>query len=446
MSLQQVNLAGTKSFDEAKKKIMDEIKKRNLENVYYKIELPLIPIIKKIEDRGILIDSDYLKELSKKYHKELSETEEKIFKYVGEKFNINSPKQMADILFKKLNLSQKGVKKTAGGSVSTRESELEKLRGAHPVIEEILIYRELGKALSTFIDNIIPMLDKNGRLHTKLNQTGTTTGRMSSDSPNLQNIPAREGAGLAVRKAFVATPGYKMASFDYSQMEMRVLAWLSGESILIKIFQDGLDVHSAVAARMFGVREEDVTKDMRRKAKVINFGIIYGMGVNALKKNLDSSLAEAQEFHDNYFKKFPKIKDYFEKIKNETRKNGYTTTYFGRRRYLPDIKSPLPYVRSTAERMALNAPLQGTATADIIKMAMKKVDDAIAKTKSGQDGEVHLLMQVHDELLYEIKDDADFEKIVELIKSNMELIAPECPVPLDVNVSVGDNWGELQKV
>ncbi|MFA5987096.1 MAG: DNA polymerase [Candidatus Paceibacterota bacterium] len=434
--------SGVRDFEKSKIKIPEEIKRRGLEKIYYDIELPLIPIIKAAEDRGILVDGEYLKKLSVKFHKETKTLEENIYKIAGQEFNINSTKQLSEILFSKLAIPTKGLKKTPGGVVSTRESELEKIKEAHPIISEILSYRELQKLLTTYIDNIPLMLDGAGRLHAHLNQTGTTTGRMSSDSPNLQNIPAREGIGLEVRRAFVAAPGYKLVSLDYSQIEMRVLAWLSSDPDLIDIFKKGLDVHSAVASRVFGVDEKDVTKDMRRKAKVINFGIIYGMGVNALKKNLGSTMKEAQEFHENYFKKFPKVKEFFDGVKEQVRKLGYTTTFYGRRRYLPDIKSYLPYLRATAERMAMNAPLQGTATADLIKKAMKKVDGALRDV--GLDKNTHLLVQVHDELLYEIKDDKNLDKAVEIIKEGMESIAPECPVPLTVHYSVGNNWGELK--
>ncbi len=431
----------TSSLAEAQKKLLGEIKKNGLEKVYYDIELPLIPIIKRAEDRGILINAQYLKELSVRYHHDLDVLEKKIFSLTENEFNINSPKQLADILFDKLKLSPKGVKKTPGGAVSTKESELEKLKDLHPVIAEILSYRELQKILSTYVDNILTMLDSGGRLHTKLNQTGTTTGRMSSDSPNLQNIPAREGPGVAVRRAFLANPRHKLVSFDYSQIEMRVLAWLSAEPALIEIFKNGQDVHSAVAAKVFGVSEKDVTKDMRRKAKVINFGILYGMGVNALKKNLGGSLQEAKIFHESYFKKFPKVKEYFDKVIENVRTKGYTETFFGRRRYLPEIKSPLPYIRAMAERMAMNAPLQGTATGDMVKLAAIKVDELL--TKNNLISKTHLLVQVHDELLYEIADDKDLEETIKLIKRTMESVAPECPVPVTVNFSVGPNWADL---
>ena len=430
------------TIKKAYEKIVAKLKEQKLEKVFYEIELPIVEVIKKAEERGMLIDKTHLKNLSTKYHKELSAIEQNIWEMAGQEFNINSPKQMAEILFVVLNLPKTGIKKTPGGAISTKESELEKLKGKHEIIDDLLRHRELQKVLSTYIDNLPQMLDAQNRLHTKLNQTGTTTGRISSDSPNLQNIPVKGTLGTEVRKAFLAPPAFKLVSFDYSQVEMRILAWLSKDPNLIEVFNGGKDVHTAVASKVFEVSEDKVTKEMRRQAKVINFGIIYGMGVQALKRNLGSSFADAQKFYDNYFEKFPTIKNYFDEVKSRAREMGYTETYFGRRRYLPDLKSRLPYLRAMAERMAMNAPLQGTATGDIVKLAMSKVDELLKIEKKAD--EVFLLVQVHDELLYEIKDDQNFAETVELIKEKMETVVPECPVPLSVNVSVGKNWGDLQ--
>jgi DNA polymerase-1 len=430
-----------KSFKESVPILLDELKKRNLDKVYFDIELPLVDILKKANRNGILIDPPYFEKLSKKYHQELEVIEKHIWDLAGEEFNINSPKQMGEVLFDKMRLSTKGLKKTAGGARSTRESELVKLRDEHEIIDEILSYRELQKMLSTYIDTIPHMVGDDGRVHAKLHQAGTTTGRFSSSDPNMQNIPNTGDLGKAIRKGFVAEKGYSFVALDYSQIEMRVLAVLSGDEKLQDIFKKGEDVHAAVAAHVFDVAEDDVTKDMRRQAKVINFGIIYGMGVNALKENLGTDRKEAQEFYNNYFEKFPTIADYFETVKALARKVGYSETFFGRRRYFSGMKSSIPYIRAQAERMAMNAPIQGTA-ADIIKIAMQKAEKKVVAEKLEDDARI--LLQIHDELVYEVKD----EKIAEvsaILKDAMES-AVDLGVPLEVTVEVGKNLGEMNKV
>ncbi len=432
--------ARVRTFEEATKVLVDELKKRKLDKVYYDIELPLISILEEVNENGILINAGHFKKLSKKYHKELEKIEQKIWKLAGQEFNINSPKQMGEVLFDTMGLSTKGLKKTAGGARSTRESELIKLKDEHEIIEHILSYRELQKMLSTYIDTIPHMTGDDGRVHAKLHQTGTTTGRMSSTDPNMQNIPARGELGKAIRKGFVAKEGYSFVALDYSQIEMRVLAVLSKDKKLINVFKKGEDIHTAVAAQVFGVKEKDVTKDMRRKAKVINFGIIYGMGVNSLKTALGTDRKEAQEFYNNYFKKFPDISDYFEEVKALARNQGYTETYFGRRRYFGGIKSHIPYIRAAAERMAMNAPIQGTA-ADVIKIAMKKTEDSLKKEKLTEKAKV--LLQIHDELVYEVKDE-DIKEVSELLKKEMEK-AVSLGVPLEVHVSVGKDLGNMKE-
>ena len=427
-------------FESAKNWIFEELSARGLSNVYNDIELPLIPIISEMEKTGIRVDVEYLKKLSEEYHEKTAIYEKNIYEHAGGEFNINSPKQLGDIIFDKMNLTAKGLKKTAGGARSTRESELEKLRGSHPIIDEILNYRELQKLLSTYIDNIPAMVAEDGRLHTTFIQTGTTTGRMSSNNPNLQNIPSTAGYGLAVRNVFVAEDGFLFASLDYSQIEMRVLAALSEDELLTDTFRIGSDIHASVAAHVFGIPEAEVTKDMRRKAKVINFGIIYGMGVTALQKNLGGTRAEAEEFYNNYFEKFPKISSYFEKVKREALRNGYTETLFGRRRYFPGLESHIPYVRAMAERMAMNAPIQGTA-ADIVKFAMIQTHKELEEKNFLHDA--RMLLQVHDELIFEIKEDA-WNTVIPIIQNAMEH-ACAIEVPLTVSVAKGKKWGELMK-
>ncbi|MBI5798691.1 MAG: hypothetical protein HZB10_02055 [Candidatus Yonathbacteria bacterium] len=428
------------NFAEALEYLEAEIGKQGLGGVYKDIELPLISIIDGAQEYGILVDKDHLKKLSKKYHTELDVITTRIYAHAGGEFNMNSPKQLGEILFDKLGLTAKGLKKTEGGARSTRESELVKLKDVHPIIVDILLYRELQKLLSTYIDNLPNLVGEDGRLHTTLNQAGTTTGRMSSSNPNLQNIPVRGEMGSAIRDAFVAQKGSTLLAFDYSQIEMRVLAALSQDEHLMEVFRAGTDVHTSVASRVFRVAEKDVTPEMRRRAKVINFGIVYGMGVNALKDNLGSTRAEAQEFYDNYFLTFPKIAKYFDEVKSHAKKDGFTTTYFGRHRFFAGLKSAVPFIRASAERMAMNAPLQGTA-ADIIKIAMKRAHDGLEKARLLS--KAHLLLQIHDELLYEVEE-GSVEKVRTVVEEAMEH-AVEFPVPITVSFAVGQRFGSMEK-
>lgn len=432
-------------FTKAKEIVFSELDKRGLRKVYEDIEKPIIPIIEKMDTRGVKVDVDFLKDLSKTYHTELSKLEKKIWEYAGVEFNINSPKQLGEILFDKMALTAKGLKKTSGGARSTRESELEKLRDAHPIVPLLFEYRELQKLLSTYIDTIPVLVDKDGRLHAHFLQAGSTTGRMSSQGPNLQNIPIKTELGRAIRKAFIAPKDFVLASLDYSQIELRIAAFLSGDERLIEIFTKGEDVHTAVASEVFEVPLDKVDKEMRRKAKVINFGILYGMGVNALRQNLGEGTdrAEAQKFYNEYFKKFSGLANYLNNTKAEAQRKGYTETFFGRKRYFEGINSKLPFIKAMAERMAINAPIQGT-NADIVKIAMKRIDDYIVSEKMEKD--VYLILQVHDELVYEIREDI-VKKVVAKIKEIMESVID----PKDIkgikavaNFAIGKNWGEMK--
>ncbi|NTV44281.1 MAG: hypothetical protein HGA67_01120 [Candidatus Yonathbacteria bacterium] len=432
--------AGTKNFDTARAKIFRDLEEEGLMSVYRDIELPIIPIIDKAQQYGMLIDKGFLKELSVKYHERLDGLAADIYAEAGREFNVNSPKQLGEVLFDEMGLTTKGLKKTAGGARSTRESELEKLRGEHIIIEKILAYRELQKLLSTYIDTLPEIADADGRVHTTLDQAGTTTGRFSSSAPNLQNIPT-QGDGIIVRDAFIAPPRSVLLAFDYSQIEMRILAVLSEDETLIDAFVRGHDIHASVAAKVFGVPEHEVTKDMRRKAKVINFGIVYGMGVNALRANLGGTFAEARMFYDGYFERFPKVGVYFDTVKASAARDGYTMTLFGRKRHFADLRSHIPYIKASAERAAMNAPIQGTA-ADIIKIAMKRVHDAILAEE--RDDDIKLLLQVHDELVFEVKEGSE-ENAVRVVRHAMETAA-DLPVPLMVNVSKGKRWGSMERI
>lgn len=435
----------TKDLKEARKKIENELDKRKVRLVFEEIEKPIIQIVGEMNRKGVKINKKLLEELSLRYHKELNRLEQEIWKEAGEEFNINSPKVLSDILFNKLSLAGKNQKKTPTGALSTKESELEKLRGKHPIIGFILEYRELAKLLSTYIDAIPPLLDKNSRLHSTFLQAGTTTGRMASNNPNLQNIPNKTPLGQAIRHAFVAETGFKLVSLDYSQIELRITAILSKDKKLIEIFKNGEDVHAGVASRVFKVPLEKVDKNMRSKAKIINFGILFGMGVNALKANLGVDRKEAQDFYNEYFQTFTGLTRYLDKIKVEVEQKGYTETMFGRRRYFPSIKSPLPYVRAQAERMAINAPMQGTE-ADLIKIAMRKIDEYIKSNNRSND--MRLVLQVHDELVYEVEN-SFVNEVAKKFKKLMETVLPEDKtfgVPIIAEVQTGDNWGEMEKI
>jgi DNA polymerase-1 len=346
-----------------------------------------------------------------------------------------------------LGLKIKNAKKTAGGQRSTKESELEKLHDEHPIIPAILRYRELQKLVSTYIDTLPTMVAADGKLHTTFLQTGTTTGRMGSKDPNIQNIPVRTKEGMAIRQAFVASPGYTLVAIDYSQIELRIAAILSQDKNLVEIFKRGEDVHQGVASRVFVVAPEEVTADMRRKAKVINFGILYGMGVNALRQNLgeDTKREEAQAFLNAYFQTFTRLAEYLEDTKTEARKVGYTETFFGRRRHFPGIASSVPFIRAQAERMAINAPIQGTA-ADIVRVAMVAIATMIKKEQLGES--VRMLLQIHDELVFEIKTE-DVTKYTPRLLAEMEQVLDgreTLGVPIKAEVKVGQNWAEMTKL
>ena len=445
-TLEDIYRAGrARKFEEAKETILKEIKEKELTFVYEGIELPLMPVLRAMEKRGVCIDKKFLSSLSKEYHTELDKLAARIYKAAGGEFNINSPKQLGEILFDKLGLKPEKQKKTAGGARSTRESELEKMRTHHPIVADTLSYRELQKLLSTYIDNLPTLLDEHNRVHTTFIQIGAATGRLATKNPGLQNIPIKTELGRAIRHAFIAEKGMMLVAFDYSQIELRIAAWLSGDPGLTQIFIDGRDAHTEVASRVFHVRAEDVSYEQRRRAKVINFGILYGMGVTALQQSLGTTRAEAQEFYNQYFEAFPRLAAYIDEIKTTAAQQGYVTTYFGRRRYFDGIKSPIPFVRAAAERMAINAPMQGTQ-ADIVKLAMVEITKYF-KDQNASDG-AHLLLQVHDELVFEIEE-GRVEALAPKIKGIMENIVPpedRRNIPFLAEGKVGKNWGKMEKL
>ncbi len=437
--------AGTEDFDTAYNHIFKKLKELKLDKLYEEIELPIMPIVKKMENYGILIDKRYFENLSTEYHSELNKLTLKIYKMAGTQFNINSPKQLGEVLFGKMGMKSK--RKGASGSLSTKVSVLEELEEDNPIIKEIMAYRELQKLLSTYIDVIPKMAGEDDRLHAKFLQNGSTTGRFSSQDPNLQNLPIKTGLGKRIRGGFIAPKGYKLCAFDYSQIELRVAAMLSGDKKMTQIFKEKKDIHAGVASFVFGVPIEKVDAEMRRQAKVINFGIIYGMGVTALRKNLGGTREEAQKFYDNYFNQFSGIRDYLEKVKAEARKNSYTETLFGRRRNFPNINSRIPFLKNMAERTATNAPIQGTATADIIKLAIRYAEEDLKK--AGFLEKAHLILQIHDELVYEIEESI-LIKADKIIKEAMEGVLKrsylhyKTDIPLIVHSGSGNNFGEVK--
>lgn len=437
--------ANTKSLAKAHQDIFQQLKDKKLDKVFSEIEKPIMSIVKSMEEYGILIDQEYFYVLSKEYHIELDKLTQKIYSMAGVEFNINSPKQMGEVLFGKMGMKS-SKKKNASGSFSTKVAVLEELQEDNPIIKEILAYRELQKLLSTYIDVIPGKTRPDKRLHARFIQNGTTTGRFSSSDPNLQNLPIKTELGRKIRDGFIASRGHKLSAFDYSQIELRVAAILSGDKKMTQIFKDRKDIHAGVASFVFGVPLDQVDAEMRRKAKVINFGIIYGMGVTALRKNLGGTREEAQTFYNNYFNQFSGVRDYLDKVKVFAERNLYVETLFGRRRYFPNIRSRLPFLKNMAERTATNAPIQGTA-ADIIKLAIRFVSEDLIREKLAD--KVHLILQIHDELVFEIEEEV-LEQANKIIQNAMEQVLfrsylqQETDIPLLVHFNSGDNLGEIK--
>lgn len=417
----------------------DELATNKLASVFEEIEMPLIPVLASMERVGVRIDKKLLETFSNELARSLQRREKKIYKLAGIQFNINSPKQLSDVLFRTLGIATAGVRKTEGGEHSTRAAELAKLTGEHPLIDEVLKYREEMKLKSTYVD-VLPKLaePETGRIHTTFNQTGTVTGRLSSQDPNIQNIPARTALGQTARKAFVAEKGYELVSFDYSQIELRLAAAFANDKKMIKAFEDGEDIHTLTAAEINGVSHDAVTPSMRRAAKTINFGVLYGMGATSLAESLGISRSEAQTFIANYFAHFPRIRGYIDRTKRLASKEGYVETISGRRRYFGNLENLGWQARRSEERMAVNAPIQGSE-ADIIKRAMVVIATEILPPY-GDD--VRMMLQVHDELLFEMKKGLA-EKLAPAISYSMENIY-SLSVPIRVAVKKGPNWQDMK--
>ena len=416
-----------------------KVQRRELEKlpklyqVYTELDLPLIPVLYKMEKKGMLIDRKYFEKLKTEYEEEVGRLEKEIWELAGREFNVNSPVQLSEILFGDLGLPTKGIKKTTRG-YSTGAKELAKLKDLHPIVPKLTEYREAAKLLSTYIVPMPGLADETDRIHTTFTQNVTATGRLSSKDPNLQNIPVRTDEGKRIRTGFVAPDGKVLVSADYSQFELRLAAVLAGDAELIDDFNKGVDIHTKTASEAFGVPLEKVTKNQRRAAKVINFGILYGMSVKGLAEAAKMPIGEAKQFIDNYFELRAPIKEYLGKILKQARGEGYVETYYGRRRPTPDVKSPNFVVRQAAERAAANMPIQGTE-ADLMKRAMIRVDAALP---SGAE----LVMQVHDSLIVEC-DKTQADEVGRILKTEMEAVAPELKIKLATEVTVGKNWGEL---
>jgi DNA polymerase-1 len=410
-----------------------ELAERQEMDLFRDFELPLVPVLARMEHAGIGVDRAYLEQLGEELRGKLVELEKRIVELAGEPFNVNSTDQLRAILFDKLGLPV--LKKTSTGKPSTDASVLKKMK--HPLVDALLEYRELEKLRSTYVDGYLPLIGPDGRIHTRFNQMAATTGRLSSDSPNLQNIPVRSESGRTIRRAFVAAEGHRFLVADYSQIELRVLAHMSGDPFLIEAFLSDMDIHTATAARVWGLDPAQVTPEQRRTAKMINFGLLYGMEAFGLADRLDISREEAREHIDAYFAQFQKVKEYMSSVVEQAKRDGYTTTLFGRRRYLPELKSDNFRLRQMGERMALNAPIQGTA-ADIIKKAMIDVDAAIRERTMG----TALLLQVHDELVFEVPEAEDGE--AEAMVVGIMEGAADLSVPLKVDVAWGANLAETK--
>ena len=412
-----------------------ELKENGAEKLFYEIEMPLVPVLAYMEKNGVRVDTEALKETSRHFTARMKQIEEEVHQLAGGEFNISSPKQVGEVLFDKLKIVAK-AKKTKTGQYVTSEEVLESLRSKHPIVEKILDYRGLKKLLSTYID-ALPLLinPETGKIHTSFNQTVTATGRLSSSNPNLQNIPIRNEDGKEIRKAFIPEEGCEFFSADYSQIELRIMAHLSGDTNMIEAFREGDDIHAATAAKVYKISLEEVTREQRSKAKTANFGIIYGISVFGLAERMNVPRSEAKELIEGYFQTYPQIKEFMDKSIEKARKNGYIETVFGRKRFLPDITSHNAVVRGYAERNAINAPIQGSA-ADIIKVAMVNIYHRFLEENLRS----KMILQVHDELNFSVYPE-EKEKVQQIVIEEMEK-AYAMQVPLRADCGWGKNWLE----
>ena len=411
-----------------------QLKETGLERIYSEIELPLSNVLRDMERAGFLVDADALETLGKMFRKRIGELTDEIGAMAGVQINLNSPKQLGELLFEKLGI--RPPKKTARG-YSTSAEVLEQLADEHPICARILEYRKYQKLESTYIHSLLELRDGEGRIHTRFDQVATATGRISSAEPNLQNIPVRTELGREIRRAFIASPGCKLVDADYSQIELRVLAHMSGDETMISAFREGQDIHARTAAEVYGVPLDQVTHEMRSRSKAVNFGIVYGISDFTLAKNISVSRKEAREFIDRYFERYPGVKKYMDEAVKTGKEKGYVETLMGRRRYLPELSSANFNVRAFGERCAMNSPIQGTA-ADIIKLAMI----AVARRIQAENLRARLILQVHDELIVEAPED-EVDRVKALLKDCMEGVVA-LKVPLRADISTGGDWRECK--
>src|SRR5216684_1656510 len=416
--------------------LMPRLESDGLLRMFADIEMPIAEILARMETDGIAVDPEALQTISREFATQLERLEQECYKLSGREFNLNSPIQLRDILFAELKLSPKGLKKTKSG-VSTDADTLEKLAAVHPMPRKLIEYRTISKLKSTYADALWELIDReSGRIHTTFHQALAATGRVSSSDPNLQNIPTRSEEGRRIRRAFIPKPGSVFVSADYSQIDLRVLAHLTGDHTLLDAFNRGEDIHLRTATEVLGVTPDKVDAEARRLAKVINFGIIYGMGPQRLAGELGISLSEASDYIKRYFERLPGVRAWLDDTVRIARTTGYVTTMYGRRRYLPELNAQPGGARAQAERIAINTPIQGTA-ADLIKLAMIRLDRVLR----GRKIEARMILQVHDELLLEAQKDL-WKEAGELAKREMEGVA-ELKIPLKVELKAGPNWAEM---
>jgi len=422
--------------------LKEKMQKTNSTGIFNTIEMPLVPVLLKMEQEGISLDIDFFKRFSAEIGERLRLIEDEVHQAVGHAFNLNSSQQLSKVLFEDLKLEPPDRnKRTSSGHFSTSAAVLDELKGQHVVVDLLLEYRELSKLKSTYLDALPQQINpRDNRVHTSFNQTGSVTGRLASSDPNLQNIPTRTETGRQVRLGFIAAPGHRLLSVDYSQIELRIVAHMSGDEAMLKAFRDGQDIHATTAAAIYDLPLEQVTKEQRRHAKAINFGLIYGMSAFGLSRSTDLTLGEAENFVRDYFEHFPGVKKYLDQIRVLAARQGYVETMLGRRRYFPNLANPLnQMMRNREEREAINAPIQGTA-ADIMKIAMIRVQRALEESAS----RARMILQVHDELVLEVPEN-EIALTSQLVRGIMEA-AYKLDIPLLTEARSGVNWGSMQVI